>query len=100
MDLATVATYEVVVHVDPCDLKYLNQLDLPPPPRSYENSVGACSPTSYCFFRLCKTGSCCYHLGVEDDGTHSLRKFDDLKKSFEVLCNLAEEFGAKVRGKC
>ena len=53
----------------------------------------------FCHFThsLCKTGSCVYHLGVEDDGTHSLRTFDDLKKSFEVLCDLAEEFGAKVR---
>ncbi|GMH85514.1 hypothetical protein TrVE_jg5328 [Triparma verrucosa] len=51
---------------------------------------------SQLLYRLCKTGSCVYHLGVEDDGTHSLRTFDDLKKSFEVLCDLAEEFGAKV----
>ncbi|GMH65007.1 hypothetical protein TL16_g04094 [Triparma laevis f. inornata] len=49
-----------------------------------------------CMIKDSKSLEVSFYIGVEDDGTHSLRKFDDLKKSFEVLCNLAEEFGAKV----
>jgi len=47
-------------------------------------------------YRLCHTGHCTYQLGVEDDGRHSLRSWEDCRRSFEVLCGLAEEFGAVV----
>ena len=42
-------------------------------------------------YRLCHIGHCTYQLGVEDDGRHSMRTWEECRRSFEVLCGLAEE---------